>query len=345
MANSDLLRKQFNCQRECKCEGACRHGGEFRKMGENRWDRQLAPRSWTRCSVARATMLGGETVGPLRRRKALNVFDPDSSPQAHHPTDPRDSQTLIEAALGVQDEDERWELVCVLHWRGTLEVLTKAKELCRSQLSEERRLGADLLGQLGVPERTFPEECLQILLGMVEDEPDADVLQAILVALGHLGDVRAVEAVLPLSNHPDSLVRHAAVFALIGHEDERAVAALMDLSRDTDAEVRDWATFGLGTQIEQDTPPLREALVARLTDEDEVVRAEAMVGLARRGDRRALEAIARDLAADEVDCRVVEAALLIADPTLHPKLIALRERCVDARDVLDEAIRACTPRS
>ena len=69
-----------------------------------------------------------------------------------------------------------------LQWRGSHEVLDRAAQLCRSFCVMERRTGADILGQLGVPDRTFPERCLQILLGMLECEQDHGVLQSIVVA-------------------------------------------------------------------------------------------------------------------------------------------------------------------
>ena len=74
------------------------------------------------------------------------------------------------------------------------------------------------------------------------------------------------------------------------------LAALIALSADDDLDVRDWATFALGTLSEDDGAPLRDALAARLDDEDEDVRLEAVHGLALRGDARAAEP-ARDLLA------------------------------------------------
>jgi hypothetical protein len=80
----------------------------------------------------------------------------------------------------------------------------------------------------------------------------------------------------------------------------------------------------------------------RLADVDDDTRCEALVGLARRGDRRVLPALQNSLSSKSVCSGDVEAAALIGDPLLLEKLIAPREwREVD-KELLDEAIRACS---
>ena len=75
----------------------------------------------------------------------------------HH--DPRGTRELIALALSLDHEDHaRWQAVEALHYRGTREVLEAAQELCGSRQADERELGADILGQLGVPERSHAAE-------------------------------------------------------------------------------------------------------------------------------------------------------------------------------------------
>ena len=50
-------------------------------------------------------------------------------------------------------------------------------------------------------------------------------------------------------------------------------------------------TFGLGVLGNTDSDEIREALVRRLTDSDEDVREEAMVGLGKRKDQRVLSTL------------------------------------------------------
>ncbi len=207
--------------------------------------------------------------------------------------DSRSVDELMTAALCEPDEDLAWDAVCSLQWRGTREVLDRAVRLCESFCAFERRVGADILGQLGLPKRSFPDHGLRTLLRMLETEQDHGVLQAILVALSHHGRSEAVGPASRFQHHVDPEVRHGVVLALMGQERPQAIESLIVLTKDPEAHVRDWATFALGTQVEVDTPELREALVDRLADEDEDTRDEAIVGLARRGDRRMIPALPR----------------------------------------------------
>jgi HEAT repeat protein len=258
--------------------------------------------------------------------------------------DPRTNEELISAALlRTHHEDSYWDVVWVLHRRDTPEILKRAQELCQNPRSAERRLGADILGQLGVPERTFPKQCVATLLEMLKEEKDVDVLQAILIALGHLGQPEAIEPAARFRTHPDPGVRHGVVLALMRYEDRLAVECVIELSRDEDAHNRDWATFALGTQINLDTAPIREALIERLNDVDFDTRCEAIAGLTEMGDQRVIPVLVRELKSDCVGTLAVEAAATIAAPELLPHLQALKKWWDVDPELLTQAIRACSP--
>ncbi|WP_240911421.1 HEAT repeat domain-containing protein [Paludisphaera soli] len=258
--------------------------------------------------------------------------------------DPRSVDDLFNAALVEPDEILAWDAVMALHEIGTREVLDRALSLCAGACPFERARGADVLGKLTLPEPSESGRRLRALLEMLEQETDAGALQAILAALGHQAwSAEAVSAAADRSAHPDPEVRDAVVHALMGLSDPRAIESLIELSRDPEPHVRDWATFALGSQIDDDTPAIREALAARLADEDEETQAEAVVGLARRGDRRALPCIRDELTSGRPMILHVEAAALIAEPELHPLLLALRGRWDADPRGLEDAIRACTP--
>ena len=126
----------------------------------------------------------------------------------------------------------------------------------------------------------------------------------------------------------DPEVRHGVVLALTGQERPRAIESLIVLTKDPEVHVRDWANLSRG-DAGRGRDPLsfpREALVHRLADEDEDTRDEAIVGLARRRDRRMIRPSGADLASGSVGRLSVEAAATIGDPQPHPLLVALRGR-------------------
>ena len=208
----------------------------------------------------------------------------DSVMRNPHPArdDPRTVDELICAALCDPSYlNDGWDAVVALHWRGTAEVLERAAGLTRSFCAVERRVGFDILGQLGFP-HAFPTQCVSILLKMLRHEADPGVLRSILIALGHLREPEAVEPASRFRWHHDPDVRDGGVHALTGHEDPLAIQSLIELSKDDDARVRDWATFGLGQQSDADSPTLRAALIERLNDSDDDTRGEALIELPRR---------------------------------------------------------------
>jgi HEAT repeat protein len=258
-------------------------------------------------------------------------------------SDPRSIDELVATALSKPDEDIAWDAVVALHFRGTREVLQRGEELAHSDYFEERCLGANILGQLGVPERTFPKECTTVLLGMLDKETNDEVIQAVLIGLGHLKQIESIEPASRLSKHSDPEIRHGVVFCLLGHDDPKAVETLIELSKDEDAYVRDWATFGLGTQIDLDTQAIRDALADRLNDEDDDARHEAMAGLAKRKDRRVIAAITKGLSLDCVENEALEAAAVLADPELYPLLGSVYRHGDADEELLGEAMKACNP--
>jgi HEAT repeat protein len=255
--------------------------------------------------------------------------------------DPRSTDELVSVALSETGEHAAWKPVSLLQRRGTREVFATAARLCVSACPRERELGANILGQLGPPERPFREESLPVLLQMLSDEIDEGVLQAVAVALGHLADARAVEPLARLRHHPSAEVRYAVVHGLLGHRAQLAVSSLIELSTDDHAHVRDWATFGLGSQIETDTPEIRDTLARRLADPHDETRAEALVGLALRHDERVVNPLIRELSSEWVGTMALEAALELGDARLLPALLDLTDWWDLDPPLLEEAIKSC----
>lgn len=265
-----------------------------------------------------------------------------------HPIDTRTNDELFHAALPRKDEDVTWLAIGELQHRGTRDIFEHANKLCTSSDLDERRVGVDVISQLGIPAPTFHEETVTILLSMLEGEQDPEVLHSIMVALGHRQDLRAIDPIRHFKQHPDERVREGVAFGLLEYEDERAIQALIELSSDQDTYyIRDWATFGLGTQIKADTLAIREALVARLADEEGIVRGEALIGLALRHDQRMLEPLFNELSTGWLKAPLSDEASRISG-SLYPPLVQLRDdwggdKANERYKQLEWAIEKCRP--
>ena len=285
--------------------------------------------------------------------ETMSIWDPEKETEEAR-RDPRTTAELIQEAMKYEAEEPHEDEYSVnmarlvLHYRATREVFDEAARLCRTDSSEEKIIGADILGQLGIPERAFPKESLGVLLPMLEQEIDVDVLQAVAIALGHLRDPEAIPHLIKLKNHPDDRVRYGVVQGVLTYEDGSAIEALIELSQDVDDEVRNWATFGLGSQIEVDTPAIREALYARIGDSHDETRGEALVGLAERRDERVLQPLIAELEGEMTWLLALDAAKLLKDPRLCPALLTLEQRWQGDEDYhtrllaeAAEALEAC----
>jgi HEAT repeat protein len=268
--------------------------------------------------------------------------------------DSRSTAELIQLALSAPEEDddysnERWHFVGLLQRRGDREVLDRALELTHSVSIESRSLGIDILGQLGIPERAFPDECVTRLLELLEREIDPLLLRDVCIALGHFQDPRSIEPQLKFCFHPDWEVRYGVVSGLSGREDERAISGLIRLSADRCPLIRDWATFGLGTLVEVDTPAIREALYQRFLLEDSQdeetaeIYDEALAGLAHRKDDRILPRLIGQLMSDDVGKLAIQAAEAMADDRLYPALLHLQTWWEPTCNYLEDALLACKP--
>lgn len=206
--------------------------------------------------------------------------------------DPRSDEEILNAAHAPsceEDSDEYWSTVRILQHRITASLLQQMRELIFQGSESQRQLAADVIAQGRAKDKEFSEECVQLLLDALKREESPKVLSAICSALGHHKAINAVGPLAKLQNHPEADVRLAVVHGLSCQDDPVAITSLISLSTDSDRDVRNWATFGLGSMTEVDSIPLREALLARIAEDDEEISGEALVGLALRGDTRVAE--------------------------------------------------------
>jgi HEAT repeat protein len=251
-------------------------------------------------------------------------------------------ETLIRAALNEEDENLVWKAIESLQCRGDREVLIAAQKLCEIPKLEERILGANILGQLGIPERAFPEGSVNTLLKTLESEQNEYVIASILIALSHYKDIRVIDPIVALKNHLNADIRYGVAVSL-KYETPLAISTLIELTSDEDRDVRNWATFSLGSMIDTNTEEIREALHKRLVEEesDYEIFGEALVGLARRKDERVIAPLMQELLSDEVGELALEAAEEVGDPRLYPLLLKVKEWWNGSEYSLEEAIAKC----
>ena len=238
----------------------------------------------------------------------------------------------VGASDATRESDARWDCVYEAQSRGDQRVFEAARTWCGSDDSLMRGLGADVLGQLGPPEkRPFASESVPILTALLTDS-SPEVASCALVALGHLrmGELADIGA---CATHASEDVRQSVAFCLSGRDEPGARDVLILLSDDPELDVRNWATFGLAALEKCSDDAVRDALTARLEDHDPEVRGEALLGLARRGDDHVVPAICSELEEDEVTNLAIQAASVLPDPSFLEPLEDLLEDHPDDEDV------------
>ncbi|WP_245642510.1 ankyrin repeat domain-containing protein [Nonomuraea candida] len=218
-------------------------------------------------------------------------------------------EQLVARALAHRDIDEDaetwWVVADSLGRRADEETYEALVRLCVSEDAREREFGVDAIAQFGFAdgEKPYLERTLPLLQKMVTTEGNPQVLRSVLAALGHQGDPRALPYVLDILRRPGhkrTITDPIALADVLPPDDEEGLELLISMTEDDDSEIRDWATSGLAG-LSADTPRIREALAARLSDPDLRTVAEATRGLARRGDERAARGTERVLAESDDD--------------------------------------------
>jgi hypothetical protein len=208
-------------------------------------------------------------------------------------------------------------------------------------------LAADILGQLRKGKnKVYHDESVSILLQLLNDVND-DVVASAAFSLGHRNDVKAIKPLLFLVNHENSFVRKGVVTGLSGHEDKSAIDGLIQLSTDSDYDVQNWAVFGLASLCDRNNKEIRSALFAHVQNKDAEIRGEAMIGLAKRQDKRVKNFIIKELNNLKEGCWVLDAIIEKPDVDyvnpLRQLIHKMSEKSELERHVDDakEALEAC----
>lgn len=265
-------------------------------------------------------------------------------------------QRLVRIAVRNWFAQEGENAISELQKRGSPQTLELTRNLCRSSHPRRRGLGMRLALQMyrregGRMVIYATEACLPLLFAGLRD-PLPDVIASAITGFAYRHHPAAVSDIVQLSTHSDAHVRWAVAFTLACYTQPESVATLLRLMSDSDDYVRDYATWALANMPEVDTPEIRAALWRNVDDRDEHVRAEALDGLAQRGDVGLIPCLRSRLTPDCPIC-VLTAAQTLASPVLLPALLALQAQCgkpADGparywRDRLEDAIAACAART
>jgi HEAT repeat protein len=259
------------------------------------------------------------------------------------------SRSVVESYRRGIEENNLETTLALVHYRGGEEEFQLGKAYLNSNDPIDRGVGADILGQLGWRDRTFLDMSVSLLISALQDMVDSVVYFAC-VALGNRGDEKGIAQVIKFAQSPSTEIRNGVVFSLLGQESSEAIDVMLLLSRDEDLDTRNWAMFGLGTQIEMDSPQIRQALHKGTFDDDSEIRGEALVGLANRKDSSVIELLLNEWKTfEDVSILSVEAAEIVASPRLYSTLVELENTLDLEEDVyfeyqLQHALDACKPK-
>jgi HEAT repeat protein len=232
------------------------------------------------------------------------------------------------------DTNEEWEAV----WSTLAPVRGLGSDAYRAAVgmldgsATEQRVGCMLLRVGFVADEEWQDRAVAAILAMAARRPDDVTLDLAAAAFGDFGLPAGLPLLLKLSRHADEQIRLSAVAGIPSccGPDYRgipaAVNALLERMTDEDDDVRDWATFGIGSRLDDDSTAIRDALAARLEDAFPEVRHEAITGLARRRDPRAIAPTLAELGGEFPRRTIVEAAEYLASHVLLPALLALADR-------------------
>jgi len=188
------------------------------------------------------------------------------------------------------------------------------------------------LGELGDSRALYPLE--DALL----DDKFRDVRQSAAVALGKLGDPSAINSLIKVLRDEHWAIRRSASISLINLGDPVAIKPLINLLQDRDKYVSQAAAYILS---ELNEPRAVEQLLKALEDKRIIVRQSVADALGKLGDTQAVEPLVKLLEDGDKDVRQSAAVALgkLGDPRAVEQLInALKDRKVDVRQSAADAL-------
>jgi len=212
---------------------------------------------------------------------------------------------LFHRAYLEEDDEKYMEYINELRKRGNSKVFNLAKEYAYSQDPIKRDISASVLSQIAYKSGAFKGEAIYLLSKLLNDKNSAVLISAI-YAFGYRKCLRYAKKLASFVKLDSKEINEALAFSLGGYENEDAVDTLILLMKNRDFDIRNWATFSLAQITEMNNQKICDTLFANLNDEKEI-RGEAILGLARRKDKRVIEAITEDLQSEFYGSWIFEA--------------------------------------
>jgi len=260
------------------------------------------------------------------------------------------SEKIFTRLLNNKTKKTFLENIGELRKRPNKDVYNKAFKLANSIIEKEKIIGIYVLAQLGFDPRFQQDKTVDLYFKLLENEKSPKVISAILSSISHNNgnlSEKQILRIIEFKTHKFVNVRFDLTLALSSLENEDAIKTLIELSNDKDSDTRDWATFGIGTQLDNDTEEIRTALWNRVNDNDKITRLEAIIGLAKRKDRKIKDILKIELEnIDEEGSLILESIELFDDkdfiPLLEKKIIENKKSKKVNEDWLLETINKLT---
>lgn len=257
-------------------------------------------------------------------------------------------EKLIFKAIHNKTETSYWENIHALRIRPSEALFQQCLQLISFGNQKEKRVGIDILAQLGLGHRPYLKETLALYFNLLENEQDELILNQVLFGIGHNNqnlNAEQIEKICAIYQKGSSLVYEGLIFALGFIDTPKTIEILIQLSTDKKPNNRDWATFYLG-QSKRNNKKIREALWNRVRDRHYNTRLEAIMELAKRKDKSIINIIQTELIKGRSTAGLFDAIVDLKDTQFLPLLLKEQEKAKDYQQVspywqscLDECIQ------
>ena len=230
--------------------------------------------------------------------------------------------------LNNKSDKTYWDNIRELRTRANANIFNTCVTLTKSSETKERIIGIDILAQLGSSPRPFYKEANKIFFEVLKKRKTQKRL-SLLYAIGHNNEkLKSGEIALlvSLKDNPDEGIREGLVSALLTVDNKIAIDTLIRSDRQNCKHQR-LGDFWNWDTIEKDNKFIREALWLRVDDKNQDTKLEAIVGLAKRKDKRIKEIIKRELLNGEYGTLLFEAIEELKDKDFLPLLKSNLKKC------------------